>query len=63
MFKNILKQNNIKQCDIADILKCGQPLISKWCNGKSEPSLNAIIKMSEIFGIPIEDIVLSFKKN
>ena len=62
MFKNILKQNNIKQSNIAKALNCGQPLVSKWCTGQCEPSLNAVIKMSETFNIPIEEIVLAFKK-
>lgn len=62
MFKNILKSNHITQKQVSALLNCGQPLISKWCRGLCEPSLNAVIKMSEAFNIPIEEIVLSFKK-
>ena len=60
--KEILKKYSLKQKNIAKTLNYSQMLISKWCNGKCEPSLNAIIKMSEVFHIPIEEIVLAFKK-
>ena len=62
MFKNILKSNHITQKQISHALNYKQPLISKWCRGICEPSLNAVIKMSEAFNISIEEIVLSFKK-
>lgn len=62
-FKKLLSQLKLKQNSIAKALDISQQLVSKWCKGKCEPSLNSIIKMSEIFGIPIADIVLSFKKD
>lgn len=62
MFKKILKSNQITQKQLSKILNCGQPLISKWCRGICEPSLNSIIKISRSFNIPIEEIVLSFEK-
>lgn len=61
-FKCLIKNNSIKQENIASVVKCSQAAISKWCNGKSEPSLNAVIKMSQAFDIPIEEIVMAFKK-
>lgn len=61
--KSILKKYSIKQGYLAKSLNYSQTLISKWCKGKCEPSLNAIIKMSETFEISIEEIVLAFKKN
>ncbi|HBP44080.1 MAG TPA: hypothetical protein DD621_05420 [Clostridiales bacterium] len=63
LFVKFLKTKSIKQVQIAKALDISQQLVSKWCKGKCEPSLNAIIKMSETFGIPIEEIVLAFKKN
>lgn len=61
-FKMLLKIYCIKQESVANVANCSQAAVSKWCNGKCEPSLNAIIKMSEVFQIPIEEIVLAFKK-
>lgn len=62
MFKYLLKKHNLKQTEVSEVLNCNQTLISKWCRGLCEPSLNAIIRMSKAFNIPIEEIVLSFKK-
>ena len=60
--KNLLKKYCLKQKNIAAQVCCSQMLVSKWCRGICEPSLNAIIKMSETFNIPIEEIVLAFRK-
>ncbi|MGN1222248.1 MAG: helix-turn-helix domain-containing protein [Christensenellales bacterium] len=62
MFKNLLKKYLLTQTKIAIVLNCNQTLVSKWCRGICEPSINAIINMHEHFNIPIEEIVLSFKK-
>lgn len=62
MFSRILKDNNLTQKMVADSLNISQQSISKWCCGISEPSLGLVIKMSDTFHIPIEEIVLSFKK-
>lgn len=62
MFLSLLKKNSIKQVDVAKSLNYSKQLVCKWVKGKCEPSLNAVIKMSEVFHIPIEEIVLAFKK-
>lgn len=62
MFKQLIKANSLTQSKIAEVLRCNQTLVSKWCRGICEPSINAIIDIHENFNIPIEDIVLSFKK-
>ena len=62
MFRNLIKSYRLTQLLVARELKISQQLISKWCRGLCEPSLNAIIRMSKAFNIPIEEIVLSFKK-
>lgn len=60
--KVLLKKYCINQKILSNVLNCSQTLVSKWCRGICEPSLNAIIKMSEAFNIPIDEIVLAFKK-
>lgn len=62
MFKELIKSNQLTQAKIATSLNCNQTLVSKWCRGICEPSINAIIDIHEKFNIPIEEIVLSFKK-
>ena len=60
--KELLKKYNLSQTEIARTLKCSQFLISKWCRGVCEPSMRSVIKISETYNIPIEEIVLAFKK-
>ena len=62
MFYNLLKKYNITQVKIAECLRVSQQSVSKWCKGKCEPSLSSVIKISETYNIPIEEIVLAFKK-
>lgn len=62
MFRELLKTNSLTQAKIATTLNCNQTLVSKWCRGICEPSIKAIIDIHENFNIPIEEIVLSFKK-
>lgn len=62
MFNQILKDFKLTQKQVSEVLKCNQTLVSKWCRGLCEPSMNSVIKMSETFNIPIEEIVLAFKK-
>lgn len=62
MFKDILKNYHITQKELAKTLNCNQPLISKWCTGRGVPTINAVIKISDAYNIPIEEIVLAFKK-
>lgn len=59
---NLLKKYGLKQKQVAEVVSCSQMLVSKWCQNKCEPSMNAVILISEKFNIPIEEIVLSFKK-
>lgn len=58
----LLKKYGLKQKQIAKVVSCSQMLVSKWCKNQCEPSMNAVIKISEQFNIPIEEIVLAFKK-
>lgn len=60
--RDLVKRFSLTQEKIASVLGCAQSLVSKWCRGLCEPSLNAIIKMSEAFNIPIEEIVLAFRR-
>ena len=61
--RELLKSHFIKQKELAKVLNCSQPIISKWCRGLCEPSISAIVKMSKYFNIPIEEIVMSLYEN
>lgn len=50
---------NLSQGDLADMLEVSRQSVSKWENGAATPDLDKIIKLSEIFGVTIDELVKS----
>ncbi len=50
-------QHNLSQGDMAEKLGVSRQSISKWENNNSTPDLDKIIKLAEIFGISVDDLV------
>ena len=48
---------NLSQGDLADMLEVSRQSVSKWENNAAVPDLDKIIKLSEIFGISIDELV------
>ena len=48
------KRNNITQSNLASLLNVKQYVISSWETGRSEPSIEQISKLSDIFNISID---------
>lgn len=48
---------NLSQGDLAEKLEVSRQSISKWENGVATPDLDKIIKLSEVFGITIDELV------
>lgn len=57
-FKDSLKKlrvrNNLSQIELAEKLNVKQYVISSWEIGRSEPSINQVIELSNIFKIPTD---------
>ena len=57
-FKDSLKKirirNNLSQIELAEKLNVKQYVISSWEIGRSEPSINQIVKLSNIFKVPTD---------
>ena len=53
MLKTLRKKNRITQKELAEALHISQTSVSKYERGESEPDLEMIIKMSDIFGVTI----------
>ena len=57
-FKDSLKKlrirNNLSQIELADKLNVKQYVISSWEIGRSEPSINQIVELSNIFKVPTD---------
>lgn len=48
---------NMSQGDLADALEVSRQSVSKWENNSATPELEKLIKMSELFGISLDELV------
>ena len=58
--KNIVelrKANNLKQSELAEMLNYSDKAVSKWESGNSMPDISVLIKIGDIFGITLDDLV------
>ena len=46
--KELLRDNNISQKQLADELNTSQPTVNRWIKGENEPSLKTLVKICEI---------------
>ena len=51
------KQNNMSQSDLANILFVTPQAISRWERGETEPDVDTIRKLSEVFHVSVEEII------
>ncbi len=49
--------NEMKQVDLAQKLHVTQRTVSGYESGKISPPINKLIKISEIFGVTLDDLV------
>ncbi|MBE6813495.1 MAG: helix-turn-helix domain-containing protein [Ruminococcaceae bacterium] len=50
-------QKNLSQGDLAEKLNVSRQSVSKWENNSAVPELDKIIRMSEIFGVTVDELV------
>ena len=58
--ENIYKfraQKNMSQGDLADALDVSRQSVSKWENGAAVPELDKLMKMCDLFGISLDELV------
>ena len=55
--KNIRKQRNLNQQKVAMDLNISREALSHYENGKREPSLNMLLKMSDYFNVSINYLI------
>ena len=55
--QTIRQSNNLNQTDFASKLGYAQRTISGWENNASEPSLDAIRKIKEMFNVTYEELL------
>jgi len=52
-------EKNLSQGELSELLEVSRQSVSKWENGAATPDLDKIIKLSEVFGITIDELVKS----
>lgn len=52
-------EQNLSQGELSEMLEVSRQSVSKWENGAATPDLDKIIKLSEVFGITIDELVKS----
>lgn len=50
-------QKNLSQGDLADALEVSRQSVSKWENNSAVPELEKLMKMSELFGVTLDQLV------
>lgn len=50
-------ERNLSQGELSELLDVSRQSVSKWENGAATPDLDKIIKLSEVFGITIDELV------
>lgn len=50
-------ERNLSQGDLADALEVSRQPVSKWENNSAVPELDKLLKLSQIFGITIDELV------
>lgn len=48
---------NMSQGDLAEVLDVSRQSVSKWENNMAVPDLDKLVKMSELFGITLDELV------
>lgn len=59
--KKIRQEKEITQKELANIIGYNQTVISQWEHGTRDPSTEALIKLSKIFNVSVDEI-LGLKK-
>ena len=57
MLKTLRKKNKLTQRADAEALHISQTSVSKYERGESEPDLEMVIKMSDFFGVTIDEFI------
>lgn len=55
-------EKNMSQGDLADALEVSRQSVSKWENHNAIPDLDKVVKMAEIFGITLDELVTGEKQ-
>lgn len=61
--REIREKNKMTQEDVANALLVSRQSVSKWENGRSNPDLENLVALSNLYGVSIDELVNSETKN
>lgn len=50
-------RNNLSQGDLADLLNISRQSVSRWETGSAVPELDKLVKLSQVFGVTLDELV------
>ena len=51
-------EKNLSQGELADALEVSRQSISKWETNGSVPELDKLVKLSEVFGVSLDELIV-----
>ncbi len=61
--KNLRKENNMTQLELAKKLNCTDKAVSRWETGKGLPDADTLLALSDVFSVSINEILLGERYN
>ena len=61
--KDLRKEKNLTQDQLAEALHVTRQAVSNWENGKTEPDVETLSQLAAFFGVDIERIIYGKSKN
>ena len=56
---NLRKEKKLSQGDLAEQLSVSRQSVSKWENNSAVPDLDKLVKLSTIFGVSLDELVMA----
>ena len=57
------KKKKMSQADLALLVGVSQSMVAKWENGINYPTVEVLIKLADLFGCTIDELVRGEKKD
>ena len=61
-FKELMKKGRGSTRLLGKAMGKSYTTVCAWCTGKSVPNVNDLIKLAELFNVPVEQVVACFAK-
>ena len=60
--KDLRKKKNMTQDELAEKLNVTRQAVSNWENGKTQPDVETLTQLAEVFGVSVERIIYGREK-